>query len=420
MGQEVILQGVQPTTSDLFSRVFEILGFVLQYIPYWGPPLLFAIFVHLWLRFTRMQFLASQTNVLLEIRLPHEVMKSPVAMQTVLDGIYSKGGEGTFLDRIWTGKIRATYSFEIASFEGQVHFYVWTRAGMRRTVERTFYAHYPDCEILEVEDYATRFPFSLETHDLFGSDYKLAGPIGVPIKTYIDYKLDQTSTKEEQKTDPLSHIVELLGSMGTGEYFWVQIICRANKKEDITYGKYRNKKTYEEIAKEEVSNIRNNLEEKITFPDGKEGKTLSDRQINRIKAMNRVMLASTHWDVGIRALYVAKRGCFDGTTISATLNMWLPFGSPGYNSVSPTSTGLNKFDYPWQDFNNMRQNKIKGELFDAYRRRSWFYPPYRQKHFMLTSEELATLFHIPGTVAKTPTLTRIQSTRGQAPANLPM
>jgi hypothetical protein len=38
---------------------------------------------------------------------------------------------------------------------------------------------------------------------------------------------------------------------------------------------------------------------------------------------------------------------------------------------------------------------------------------------MLTSEELATIYHIPGTVAKTPTLHRIQSSTAISPANLP-
>lgn len=39
---------------------------------------------------------------------------------------------------------------------------------------------------------------------------------------------------------------------------------------------------------------------------------------------------------------------------------------------------------------------------------------------IFTTEELATMFHLPGLVALTPSLGRIPSTRSQAPSNLPV
>ena len=38
----------------------------------------------------------------------------------------------------------------------------------------------------------------------------------------------------------------------------------------------------------------------------------------------------------------------------------------------------------------------------------------------MNGEELATLYHLPGAVATTPTLTRIPSKKSEAPANLPV
>ena len=38
---------------------------------------------------------------------------------------------------------------------------------------------------------------------------------------------------------------------------------------------------------------------------------------------------------------------------------------------------------------------------------------------VMSAEEMATIFHLPGTVAATPTLNRVASTRGEAPSNLP-
>jgi hypothetical protein len=409
-----------PSVWEQLAKAFDVLLFLLGFSPYWGPPLLGILFWNRWLHYVRSRFIEKQEMVLLEIRLPQEVMKSPAAMQAVFDGLWMKGGEASFIDRLWFGKVRMWYSFELVSIEGQVHLYVWARRFFRKFVERSFYAHYPDSELVEAEDYSVLLPFSLETHDVFGADFALGAPIGVPIRTYVDFHLDQTATKEEQKVDPMSHVFEFLGSMGKGEYLWIQILARASKKEDMTFGLIRNRKTYDELSKEEVARIRASPEETIIFPDGGTGKTLSDRQIKRIQAMNRTGLSSTHWDMGIRGIYLAEKEVFDDSNVTGLLTIWQPFGSPGFNSIVPEGSRWQPmFSYPWQDFNSIRENKAKVLIVDAYRRRSWFHPPYEFPNFMMTSEELATLFHIPGSVAKTPTIQRIGSARGEAPSNLP-
>jgi hypothetical protein len=412
---------IYATMLEPFSQVGNALTLLLTYSPYWGPFILALVFWRAWLKYIRMRYIADQEYVLLELRLPHEVMKSPVAMQAVLESLWQRGGEATFIDRLWKGKVRLWYSFELVSLEGQVHLYIWGRKAMRRTVERTLYAHYPDVEVVEAEDYALALPFSLERHNLYGLDYKLDGPIGLPIKTYEDYHLDQTSTKEEQKIDPIAHVLEYCGSMGKGEYVWIQILARASKKEDLTYGPIRNYASYSELAQMEVARIRNNPEQVVVFPDGGSGKVLSDGQMQRIKSINRVAGTSRAWDIGIRGIYIAEHEHFDGTNIPALIGVWQAFGAPGYNSITIDGSRWQPiFDYPWQDFNGYRENKKKVEIIDAYRRRSWFHPPYEFHNFMMTSEELATLFHLPGTVAQTPTIQRVTSTRAQAPANLPV
>lgn len=409
-----------PSIWEQFARAGEVFGFILRYSPYWGPPILAITFWHVWLRYVRSRFISEQKYVLLEIRLPQDMKKSPAAMQAVLDGLCLKSGESTFIDRIWLGKVRLWYSFELVSIEGQVHIYVWVRAAFRKTVERSFYAHYPDAELIEVEDYASKLDYSLEKYESFGADFALAAPIGVPLRCYMDFKLDQTSAKEEEKVDPISHVFEYLGNAGKGEYIWIQILARAHKKEDLTFGLIRNRKSYADYAREEVARIRANPEETIFFPDGNTGKVLGDQQIKRIQAINRIGLSSNHWDVGIRGIYIAEREQFDAANITGLLSLWQPFGSPGFNTLVPDGSRWQPaFNYPWQDFNGIRENKKKVEIIDAYRLRSWFHPPYEFNNFMMTSEELATLFHIPGSVAKTPAMQRISSTRAQAPANIP-
>ena len=60
-------------------------------------------------------------------------------------------------------------------------------------------------------------------------------------------------------------------------------------------------------------------------------------------------------------------------------------------------------------------------MLDAYKKRAYFYKPHKRENiFVLNTEELATLFHLPGMVSATPTFGRVESKKGQAPANLPV
>lgn len=409
-----------PSLGDVLLQTIKVLWWIESTSLYWAPFVLPFLFWRVWMRYVRARFIADQECVLLELRLPQDTMKSPAAMQAVFDGLWIKGGETTFLDRIWTGKVRMWYSFELASHEGQVHLYVWVRKAFQRLVERSFYAHYPEAEIVPVTDYTLTLPFSLASHNVYGSDYVIDGPVGLPIKTYTDYSLDSTSAKEEQKTDPMTHLLEFLGSMNKGEHLWIQIIARAHKKEDFTYGDHYNRKSFSELAKAAMESIRKNPEDKVVFADGGKGSQLSEEQKQTIKAIQRNVQTSLPWDTGIRVLYIAEHEHYDGTNVSGMMGMWQPFGAPGFNKFVPAGRGQNLLDYPWQDFNGMRENKMKLQAIDAYRRRSWFHSPYRYPHFMLTSTELATIFHVPGSVAKTPTMHRIESTRATAPPNLPI
>ena len=93
---------------------------------------------------------------------------------------------------------------------------------------------------MEVPDYTRAIHFNLDDYDLFGLEYEKINdrPQALPIKTYIDYELDKNTDTPETKIDPLTHLFELFGSIGEGQYLWLQIIMRARKK-DEWYGFYK-------------------------------------------------------------------------------------------------------------------------------------------------------------------------------------
>ena len=125
------------------------------------------------------------------------------------------------------------------------------------------------------------------------------------------------------------------------------------------------------------------------------------------------------FDAGIRGIYIAEQGKFNAYNINGLTAIFKQFSSENLNGFKP-SGGLTIFqDYPWELFVTRRKNMAREGIVDAYKRRSWFHGPHKQAHFVLSTEELATIYHIPSGVVQTPTLPRIQSATAEAPSNLP-
>ena len=120
-------------------------------------------------------------------------------------------------------------------------------------------------------------------------------------------------------------------------------------------------------------------------------------------------------------MYLAKKESFNGANIGGMLGSMKQYSSGNLNGFRPSFT--TSFDYPWQDFRGKRLKDAKQTILDAYKRRSYFHPPHRGfggSSFVLSVEELATMFHFPGGVSTTPTFSRIVSKKGEPPANLPI
>lgn len=399
--------------------------------PLWLPFLLGHIGFDMFARYNRRKFFAAQKYILLEIRVPKEVAKSPVAMELFLNTIWQTGGESTWWDRNWLGKTRPWFSLEIVSIDGFLHFFIWTRDMWKKHLESQIYAQYPGAEVSLVEDYAKKIPkFDPDAYSMFGVEFILSKADPYPIKTYVDYGLNETVTKEEQKVDPLSQVLEFFGQVSKNEQLRMQIICRAHKSEDADDSKRiwwkpqtwnATKDSWKDDATTIVKKIRSDNTSKYKDPaTGKEQEgfpNLTKGQMDVISAVER-SVSKVGFDVGIRAMYIAEKEDFNGTNIPALMGLMKPFNSPSLNGFKPQN--ITSFDYPWQDWKNIRLNKLKRDLLYGYIKRSYFFPPNKEKHFVLNAEELATIFHFPGTVVGTPTLGRLLSKKAEPPSNLPI
>ncbi len=411
------------------------------------PAALVSIAWEVWVVYVRAIFFAKTEHILLEIKLPKEVYKSPKAMEFCIAGMHSTLGEGNWYEKYWKGQVRVSYSLEIVSIDGTVHFFIWTRKGNKNQIEANLYSQYPGIEIYEVPDYTLPMGYDSTKQDMFIMEFKLTKEDAYPIKTYIDYGMDK-DPKEEFKIDPLTPLIEFMGSLPRGSNAWLQIIIRAHvaesKDPEKTFSNWKIWKTWsladkwdfmekkdfrwKEASKKAVDEIIN----KAKGEKDKEGKIIpgTGRQLTEIEkeTVNALTRSVTKkgFDTGIRMIYTAPKDIYSPTNIGGLVGGIMHFNSDsGLNGFAPSGSTLSpKYKHlllQWKDRSKKKINAEKEEMLDAYKRRAYFYKPYKRViNFVLNTEELATLFHMPGSVSSTPTFARVESKKSEAPTNLPV
>lgn len=394
-----------------------IFAWVIGTAPIWLVVSLWISTWYVWLWYAQGLYISGRDPVLLEIRVPREISKSPRAMELVLTSMFNTSSEGTFLHRIWHGQMRAWFSFEYASFGGDVHMYVWTWKAYRRVVEAAFYGQYPEIEIKQVEDYASKFRYDPTKHSAFVNEHKYSESDAYPIKTYIEFELEK-DPKEEFKVDPLGQVFEYLSSLKPGEQVWVQIIFRASGK----YGSVLNPKNG---AKEWVKRVNDEVQKIRTAAakseDGKLGFPRPTwKQTEQMRILER-QLGKIPFDVAIRACYIADttQTPFVGGGYGGMRILWKSVSAENYLNQLKPSNGHNVFDYPWQDFMGIRDRILTRRFIDGYRRRDAFFAPWYLEYQVMTNEVLATIFHPPSATVSAPGFLRIPATKSEPPINLP-
>jgi len=412
--------------DDFFSLfqgevLIKAFGILLSAWPVWVPLLLINVAFTTWLNYIRRLWIGKQGSVLLEIRLPKEVTKSPAAMELVLQGIWENANISTPEDAFWEGKLREWFSLEIVSIGGQVKFYIWAFPRWRKIIESRIYAQYPEAEVFEVKDYAVDIKYDPEKFTAWGVNTGLVKADAYPIKTYIEYELDKkTGDEQEEIVDPITPVIEYLGMLKPGEVACIQMIIRAHAKENYLYGHVGTKPDWRGDIKKEIEKMIQ--DESLLKPT--EGQTqsflnLTKSQTETIAAIQR-NAGKLAFDTMIRLMYIAPKDAFEKTRGMGIIGSMRQFGSGTLNGIKPV---FFSFTHPWQDWNGIRKRERMNDFMEAFKRRAFFGTPHYHlfvKPYILTVEEVATLFHLPGSVATTPTLSRAPSKKAEAPANLPI
>ncbi len=414
-----------------YGIIYSVMNWISNFLSntafIWVPIILGSLFWHVRKIFFKEKFLFNKVGpkkyTMLEINIPRNVHKSPKAMELAIDVLWNLGGGAmAWQDRLWYGAVFYPSSLEIISVEGSIYFFVRTHDQVTELIKSTIYSQYPQAEINEVDDYTKYVPdFTKheDTWDLYGVNFKLSQADFIPIKTYVDYELDKNvgSLEEEQKIDPITPFLEYLGTLKKGEQIWVQILVRPA----IFNGwRKRAKAHIEEIMKRALD-----LDDTDPTPNVK----LTHGEQEQIKAIER-SLDKHGFETKIRAIYIAPKKYFNGSRVGFFKNnVFKPFNSMYLNGFL-RNDDTTYVDYVWQDITGRRTPALKRRFFKDYVEREAFYESWtkyinfiwhaKKEPMVLTSEELATLFHIPGQVAETTAIERIEATKSEPPSNLPL
>ncbi len=451
----IILAGFSPFIANGLSGgwsldevLFNGYKLFLDLLPFIGVGILGYMAWHMWLHYIRHDFISGIDFVLLEIVPPREVLRSPKAMElfytNALYHFSNKGGKEEF----WQGAVWFWYSLEIASIDGQVHFYIRTPTRVRSMIETQMYAQYPQAQVREVEDYTLAVDKISEDSSWmgWGCEFKLRKPEAFPLKTYVDFGLDK-DPKEEFKVDPISPVVELFGSLVKGEQMWLQIIVTPSKKRFHNHGTGGYHDWIEE-SKYEQMRLLLPYTRKHAQPDGTFATEI--RAPGFLDNVTKAMSLKTNklgFDTGIRAYYVAKKEVWNMSNRRNLRLIFRQYDNPDSNGLERhNSTQADAFGSSILSLSSKKVLILADRMLLEYRERAFFYHTMRQRlindhslpgwllfivkqfflpyfHpvvFVLNVEELATLWHFPGQILKVPTLERIESKEASPPTNLPI
>lgn len=404
-------------SASTFSNIIaNTLSFTYILVIFVAPIMLAFFFYEAYITYKRNKFINEQEKVVLQVRIPQEIMKSPLAMELFLTSLYQTKGEGNFVKKYINGGVRPWFSLELVSDGGEIKFYIWAWKFWKPLIESQLYAQYPDVEINEVEDYASKFHLDFNTHDLWGCNFILSKPDCYPIKSYVDYQLDK-DPKEELKIDPMTPMLEYLGGLRAGEQAWIQIIVRAHKSERVKHGGKRGEKVdWSHDAGEEIKKIKNKDVQK-TDTVNLSGLSMSKGDKEKIEAIEK-NISKIPFDCGIRVIYLAEKDKFNDINVAGLNGAFRQYNSNNLNGFK--ADHATDFDYRWQDWSGKKLIKKKNHTLHGYQTRHFFHNPEKGHFYVLNTESIATIYHFPGQVAKTPSLGRINAKKVEAPSNLPI
>jgi hypothetical protein len=372
---------------DIIAWLFEQL---LQWYV-WLPIVLVLAFLT-FRNYRRIDSVRATESVLLVLEIPKANDKKELAAEQLFASLH--GILRDHKELRMNGGIQEHLSFEIASVDGQIRFYVWLPKALQSFVEGQVYSQYPTVQIHTAdEDYVAH---ERRHSVVYTSELSLTASEFLPIKTFASFEVD-----------PIAGITGTLAKLeSTGDELWVQILTRPVADD------------WHKASDKWISSVKHGspfafLNGGFSFkwigdfiaalskpPEGTGGdakpKELSERDKTRISEAEK-KATKLGYQVKIRIAYLGE------STESAKLRMQAIVGTfKQFNS-----TNLNGFRMTNPSFRKEDLLKYKARLF-------------MDRGYILNIEELASVFHLPHTNVETPNIVWASSKTAEPPAKLPI
>jgi hypothetical protein len=418
---------------------------VWQIIVGWGwvvlPFILLSPLLFFWRWWRTDLWLSKQKEILLEIKMPKEILKPVRAMETVLSAmrqtIYAPPD---WYEKWIDGQTDLSYAFEIASIGGEAHFFIRCPRDIKDSVEAAIYAQYPGAEISEAEDYTKLVPQDMPNKDwdLWGADYRMLKADPYPIKTHVDFETEREAD-EEKRIDPVAGLLEAMAKVKPGEQLWIQFIAQPAGP-DVPWIKQgqairddlskRNKKVEKRKALPlemiDVLVFGKNVgiekaEEEKPFPPEMK-LTTGERDI--VAAIEK-KISKPAFKVSIRFIFLGRKEVFNKANLRLPFGFFASYLTENLNGLVPWGETLTKIHKSWffpVNYGILKRRLYlrKRKIFKQYVRRNTPLFPFAGGTFILNIEELASLYHFPSkAMASAPFMARVESKRGEAPPGLP-
>lgn len=323
----------------------------------------------LWMRNRKREHEALNTS-LLQVSLPRDNEIKIDAAEQLFASLVALGKPG--------GPFRlknpAHLSFELVGMPGDIRFYVSVPQKFRDFVEKQINGAYPDAEISAVDD-----PNAKHKQDtLAGSEYNIFSEDGKV--AFASLRLGSANYKpikvfKDLPVDPLSSITSILAKMNPGEGAAIQVLLSPANEKWKKPGKEYLSSTKKTEANPETAKYSADAKE-LEGIENKVSKPGFNTVVRMVVSSSTEETAKAHLENIINAF-------------------------TQYNS-------LNSF--------SKNKHYLKGAFLTDFIYR--YFPMWGQTS-VLTSEELATIFHFPNKSVSTPGIFWVSAKRAPVPANVP-
>lgn len=382
----------------------------------------------------RNEYKKQRQYIILAIDVPKSNEQSPKAVENLFSHLSGAHQRLKFYHKWWKGEVPESFSFEIVSIGGYIQFIIHTERHYRDLIEAIVYAQYPDAEISEIEDYTNRYKdekFPNEKYQLHGSEVILTNKQWYPIITHKEFE----DTVSGELKDPISSILEAMTRIGPGEELWFQILItpadndwsKGAKDEvnKIIGAKSKAKANPVESLVSEIFNlVEIGLNPASAVPatnnkkdDGPPNQMLylTDGDKEDVKAIQGKG-GKPGFHTKIRYIYLAEKDKYvvqkSVQGMYGALKQFNSLGSNGFKNDSRYFTGAIVF------FKKRRLDWRRNKMLYRYSSRGhWFMPG--EFGPVLVATELASLWHFPTILTKTPLVQKTEAKKAEPPISLP-